>query len=197
MKGVLEALRRGEPVVLPTDTVYGLCCDASTREPTERLYALKRRELSQPSALLAASVDDLLAAVPELADAPILTGPYTLILPNPARRFPWICGETPEAIGVRVPDLPPSAAEVVRELGVVVATSANLHGERDPRSLTELAPELAGLPAVDAGELGGRSSTVISLTGSEPRVLREGAGPVTAALSSIRSWPPSSTASSS
>ena len=56
MSDVVEALRRGEPVVLPTDTVYGLCCDASTREPTERLYALKRRELTQPSALLAASV---------------------------------------------------------------------------------------------------------------------------------------------
>jgi len=197
VNGVVEALRRGEPVVLPTDTVYGLCCDASTREPTERLYALKRRDLSQPSALLAASVDDLLAAVPELAGAPILTGPYTLILPNPARRFPWICGETPEAIGVRVPDLPGAAAAVVRELGVVVATSANLHGGPDPRSLAELAPELAGLPAVDAGELGGLPSTVISLAGPGPRVLREGAGPVAGPLSSIRSWPRPSTPSSS
>src|SRR5207249_4385974 len=87
---IVAALRRGEPVVLPTDTVYGLCCDASTREPTERLYGLKGRDLSQPSALLAASVDDLLAAVPELDRAQIRTGPYTVILPNPAQRFPWI-----------------------------------------------------------------------------------------------------------
>jgi L-threonylcarbamoyladenylate synthase len=178
VRDAVDALRRGEPVVLPTDTVYGLCCDAATREPTERLYALKGRDLSQPSALLAASVDDLLAAVPELDAARLLTGPYTLILPNPARRFPWITGETAEKIGVRVPDLPEAAAAVVRALGVVVATSANLHGGPDPRRLADLAPELRGCVAVDAGELPGTPSTVVDLTGPEPRVLRQGAGPL-------------------
>ncbi|HET8529010.1 MAG TPA: L-threonylcarbamoyladenylate synthase [Gaiellaceae bacterium] len=199
MSPAAEALRRGEPAVLPTDTVYGLCCEATARSSTERMYALKRRELSQPSALLAASVDDLVAAVPELAGLPVLTGAYTLVLPNPAGRFPWICGETPAAIGVRVPDLPPAAASVVRELGVVVATSANLHGGPDPRRVEELDPELrAGVGAVvDVGELPGTPSTVISLTGPEPRVLREGGGPVAEALSTIRAWPPSSTASGS
>ena len=176
MPDAVAALRRGEPVVLPTDTVYGLCCDAATREPAERLYALKRRDLAQPTALLAAGIDDLLAAVPELDRGQILTGPYTLILPNPAARFPWICGTTPERIGVRVPDLPAAAAEVVRALGVVVATSANLHGEPDPRSVDKLAPELRGLVVVDAGELPGTPSTVIDFTGAEPRVLRQGAG---------------------
>jgi tRNA threonylcarbamoyl adenosine modification protein (Sua5/YciO/YrdC/YwlC family) len=172
----VAALRRGEPVVLPTDTVYGLCCDASTREPTERLYALKRRELSQPSALIAATTDDLLAAVPELDRTQILTGPFTLILQNPAKRFPWICGDTPEKIGVRVPDLPPAARDVVHELGVVVATSANLHGEPDARSVDDLAPELRACVVVDAGPLLGTPSTVVDFTGSEPRVLRQGAG---------------------
>lgn len=173
---IVEALRRGEPVVLPTDTVYGLCCDASTREPTERLYALKGRELAQPSALLAATVDDLLAAVPELDRAQLRTGPFTLILPNPARRFPWVCGTTPEKIGVRVPDLPPAAAEVVRTLGVVVATSANLRGAGDPVSLDDLAPELRALPAVDVGPLPGTPSTVVDLTGEEPVIVRQGLG---------------------
>lgn len=176
MSDVVAALWRGEPVVLPTDTVYGLCCAASTREATERLYTLKRRELSQPSALLAASVDDLLRAVPELDGDAIRTGPFTLILPNPARRFAWICGETPEAIGVRVPDLPEPASTVVRELGVVVATSANLHGDRDPRSVDDLAPELRALPVVDVGPLPGTPSTVVDLTGPDPRILRQGAG---------------------
>lgn len=173
---VVAALRRGEPVVLPTDTVYGLCCAASSPEPTERLYALKRRDLSQPSALLAATVEDLVAAVPELDPAQIRTGAFTLVLPNPARRFPWVCGETPEKLGVRVPDLPPAAAEVVHALGVVVATSANLHGEGDPRSVEDLAPELRACPLVDVGPLPGTPSTVVDLTGDEPRILRRGAG---------------------
>lgn len=173
---IVEALRRGEPVVLPTDTVYGLCCDASTQEATERLYALKRRELTQPSALLAATVDDLCAALPELDPSLVRTGPFTLIVPNPARRFPWICGTTPEKIGVRVPDLPRAAADVVRELGVVVATSANLHGEGDPVSLADLAPELRALPSVDAGPLAGTPSTVVDVTGETPVILRQGLG---------------------
>ena len=181
MTDAVDALRRGEPVVLPTDTVYGLCCEATARESTERLYALKRRDLAQPSALLAASVDDLVAAVPELDRNQIRTGPYTLILPNPRRRFAWICGTTPEKIGVRVPDLPPQAAEVVRALGVVVATSANLHGEPAPRRVEQLAPELSALVAVDAGELPGTPSTVIDLTGAEARVMRPGAGELSSA----------------
>ena len=77
---------------------------------------------------------------------------------------------------MRVPDLPPEAAAVVHALGVVVATSANLHGAGDPVSLDDLAPELRGLPHLDAGPLGGTPSTVIDCTGAEPIVLRQGAG---------------------
>lgn len=174
MREAIAALRRGEAVVLPTDTVYGLCCDAATREPTERLYALKRRDPSQPSALLAASIEGLLAAVPELDAAQLRTGPFTLVLPNPAGRFPWICGDTPETIGVRIPDLPPESAAVVAELGVVVATSANLHGGPDPAAVEDLPPELQALVVVDVGPLPGTPSTVVDLTGDEPRVLRQG-----------------------
>ena len=173
---IVDALRRGAPVVLPTDTVYGLCCEATQRASTERLYALKRREPTQPSALLAATIDDLLRAVPELDRSLVRTGPFTMIVPNPARRFEWICGTTPEKIGVRVPDLPPAAADVVGALGVVVATSANLHGEGDPVSLGDLAPELRALPSVDAGPLPGTPSTVVDLTGDAPVVLRQGLG---------------------
>ena len=53
----VDAIRRGQPVILPTDTVYGLCADAYRSEPAERLYRLKGRPRTQPSALLAAEVD--------------------------------------------------------------------------------------------------------------------------------------------
>jgi L-threonylcarbamoyladenylate synthase len=107
----------------------------------------------------------------------LLPGPYTLVLPNPARRFRWLCGATPEAIGLRVPALPPESRAVVERAGVLAATSANLHGGPDPARLEDVPREiLDGCGAVvDAGELPGTPSTVVDLTGPEPVVLREGA----------------------
>lgn len=190
MTDAAAALRAGEPVILPTDTVYGLCAAADEPEPTERLYRLKGRDPAQPSALLAADLDALLVRVPELSGRPeqiaraLLPGAYTLILPNPARRYPWLTGSNPEAIGVRVAAVPHGAARVLAQVGAVVATSANRPGEPEPRRVEDVPPEFraAAGAVVDAGELPGRSSTVIDFTGNEPRVLREGAGSVESAL---------------
>jgi L-threonylcarbamoyladenylate synthase len=189
MSDAVEALRQGLPVVLPTDTVYGLCAIA-TQDATERMYALKGRAAGQPTALLAATVEQLLGAVPEL-DAKLLhallPGPFTLVVPNPARRYPWLTGETPEAIGVRVPELPASAREVVSAAGPIVATSANLPGGPDPRRLDDVPAELRERVAalVDGGELPGTPSTVVDLTADEPRVIREGAVPSSETLSRL------------
>jgi tRNA A37 threonylcarbamoyladenosine synthetase subunit TsaC/SUA5/YrdC len=76
--------------------------------------------------------------------------------------------------------LPPAASEVVRAVGVVVATSANLSGGPDPRRIADVPEEIRVQcgAIVDAGELPGVASTVIDITGAEPRVLRQGAGPL-------------------
>ena len=187
---VVEAIRAGKPVILPTDTVYGLCSDPYREEPVRLLYRLKGREEVRPTALLAADVDVLLDAVPELRGLAgktaraLLPGPYTLILPNPARRFRWLTGNRPDTIGVRVPELAGDARSVLDQVGAVAATSANLPGGRDPRRLEDISEELlAGCAAaLDAGELPGTPSTVLDLTGSEPVVLREGAVPAAEAL---------------
>ena len=160
----VAALRAGRAVILPTDTVYGLC---ALPEHEDVLYELKRRDRSKPVALLAADVDALLAAVPELDRTVLeryLPGPYTLVF---------------ETAGVRVPNLTPEEAEVVREVGVVAATSENLSGGPDPRRVEDVPEEIRSAcgAIVDAGELPGVPSTVIDLTGGEPRVLRQGAGP--------------------
>jgi len=189
MSDAVQALRRGLPVVLPTDTVYGLCAIA-TQAATERMYALKGRSAGQPTALVAASLEQLLDAVPEL-DAhlvrALLPGPFTLVVPNPARRYLWLAGETPEAIGVRVPELPGQACQIVAAAGPVVATSANLPGGRDPRRLEDVPLELRERVAalVDGGELPGTPSTVVDLTAAEPRVIREGAVPSSETLSRL------------
>jgi len=175
------ALELGLPVVLPFDTVYGLVALGANEDAVRVMYELKGRPAAHPTALVAASVGQLLDAVPELdgaaAVAALLPGPYTLILPNPARRFPWLTGEVPTAIGVRVPRLPAPTADVVRRAGVVVATSANDPGAPDPATLAEVPEGIrAGAGAVvDGGRVPGTPSTVVDLTGAQPRVLREGA----------------------
>jgi L-threonylcarbamoyladenylate synthase len=163
-EAAVAALRAGRAVILPTDTVYGLCALSGHEDV---LYELKGRDRSKPVALLAADVDALAAAVPGLDLSVLeryLPGPYTLVF---------------GAVGVRVPHLPPSAVEVVRAVGVVMASSANLSGGPDPGRVEDVPEKIRAAcgAIVDAGELPGVPSTVIDLTTGEPRVLRQGAGP--------------------
>ena len=70
----------------------------------------------------------LLEAIPELPGPlldRLLPGAYTLVLPNPERRFPWLTGERPETIGVRVAHVPPATQGVLDAVGLIAATSAN------------------------------------------------------------------------
>ena len=124
----VAAVRAGGLVVLPTDTVYGLACSPYREAPVRALSELKDRAPAQPIALLAASVDELLECVPELRGKSaliaraLLPGPYTLVFPNPARRYPWLAGGRPHTIGVRVPALTGVARELLEEVSALAAT---------------------------------------------------------------------------
>ena len=180
---LIAAVRAGKPVLLPADTVYGLCADPYREAPVRSLRRLKGRDEMQPTALMASDLELLLECIPELRGhsgtiaRALLPGPYTLVLPNPARRFRWLAGSRPETIGVRVPVLTGKARIVLDRLGALAATSANRSGEPDPRRLDDVPPEIRSACAaeLDGGELAGVPSTVLDLTGSEPRVLRAGA----------------------
>jgi tRNA threonylcarbamoyl adenosine modification protein (Sua5/YciO/YrdC/YwlC family) len=186
----VEAIRAGRAVVLPTDTVYGLCTTPHLAQPVEQLYRLKGRNEHQPVALLAPDLDTLLECVPELRGRPgsiaeaLLPGPLTLVFPNPAWRFQWLTGARPDTIGVRVPELEGDTRAILKRIGVVAATSANLTGGSDPKSLAEVPDEIRAGAAVviDGGELPGKPSTVVDLTGAEPQIIREGALPAAEVL---------------
>jgi L-threonylcarbamoyladenylate synthase len=187
------AAHSGRPVIVPTDTVYGLGTSPHREDHVRRLYRLKGREDAQPTAIVARNLDMLLDCVPELRGRAatvartLLPGPFTLVLPNPARRFRWLTGDRPDTIGVRVPDLEGPARDFLELVGVLAATSANLHGGPDPRRLDEVPDELrrAAAAEIDGGELPGTPSTVIDLTGPEPAVLREGAVSTEVALARL------------
>jgi L-threonylcarbamoyladenylate synthase len=189
----VAALRAGGVVVLPTDTVYGLAVLPESERAVRDLYAVKGRGEAQPTALVASSVERLLELVPELRSShqlltALLPGAYTLVLSNPAGRYPWLCGPGAPTIGVRVPAVTGPGADVLAAVGLVAATSANLPGGPDPRRLADIPDGLVAgaAAAVDGGELLGAPSTVLDLSGPEPRVLREGAVPAAEALSRVR-----------
>jgi L-threonylcarbamoyladenylate synthase len=186
----VDAIRAGKPIVIPTDTVYGLC---TSPDRPAALARLKRRGEGQPIALLASNVENVVEQLPEIDERAesllraLLPGPLTLVLPNPGLRYPELTGSRPDAIGVRVPSLMRGAREIVRRLGIVAATSANLHGEPDPRRLDDVPASIReAAVVVDGGELPGIPSTVVDLTGREPKILREGAVPVADVLARIR-----------
>jgi tRNA threonylcarbamoyl adenosine modification protein (Sua5/YciO/YrdC/YwlC family) len=158
----------GGIAVFPADTVYGLACDAgNTGDVIRRLYALKRRPLSKPSAVMFFDLETALTVVAELGDrtrmalAQLFPGQVTVLVPNPARRFPLACGDDPTTLGLRVVNVPALAG--VR--WPVLQSSANLAGGTEARTLDEV-PEVLRVEAdmvIDGGELPGTPSTVVDL----------------------------------
>ena len=190
----VTVIRAGRLAIVPRDTVYGIASSPAA-EAVEALYRAKGRERRQPTALVAADLDRLVELLPELPARALaiaralLPGSYTLILPNPADRFPWLAGERRDAIGVRVPALTGPGRELLERVGTLVAPSANLPGGAAPHTVADVPAQLLAAVAavVDAGELPGTPSTVVDVTGDEPLVLREGAVPADVALRAIGS----------
>jgi L-threonylcarbamoyladenylate synthase len=169
-------LREGALAILPTDTVYGIGCAAGLTDACARLYEVKARPADQPTAVVFGSVGKAVEVLGDAVRSDLLPGPVTLIVPNHGGRFAHLCGADPARIGVRVPELAPAVAELADAVGGLALTSANRRGEAAPGRLSDVAPELVSVAAVvvDGGALPGVASTVIDLTGSQPRVLRPG-----------------------
>lgn len=190
----IAAIRAGLPVLLATDTVYGLCTSALSQEAALDLYALKGRQPTQPTALLAAEIETVCRLIPEWDErtrtivTTLLPGPYTLVLPNPGRRFRWLSGIRPDSIGVRVPDLPDETRRIVTEVDAVMATSANDPGGPNPVTLDDVPQRIRSAAAaeLDLGALPGTPSTVIDFTSPRPYVIRDGIAPAGDAIERVR-----------
>jgi L-threonylcarbamoyladenylate synthase len=182
-----EVIAEGGIAVFPTDTVYGLGTHPDSVEGAHRLYWIKGRSPDRPAAVLFFDLELALAALPEIgvktqaALDRLLPGPVTVLLPNPATRFPLACGADPSRLGLRVPRLDEKLAKLANVKVPILQSSANPTGEPDPCSLDDVDPRIRRGADVelDAGVLPGTPSTVIDLSSYEEtgtfEVLREGA----------------------
>ncbi len=175
-----EALAAGKVVAVPTDTVYGLAVDPRLPDAVDRVFALKQRPEQFQLPVLIADPDGVvdLAEATTAAQRLILRywpGPLTLVLPRRSSVELDLGGDH-ATIGLRCP-AHSLLRELLRSTGPLAVTSANRHGEAPLRTADEVREHFgSGVTGVlDGGRCDGRPSTVVSLTGTDARCLREGA----------------------
>jgi tRNA threonylcarbamoyl adenosine modification protein (Sua5/YciO/YrdC/YwlC family) len=176
------AVLRGELVVLPTDTVYGLGTDAFNPAAVRRLLAAKGSGRDMPPPVLVGTVRAASALVEDL-------GPYGQLLIDEfwpggltivcraARTLSWDLGDTKGTVAMRMPQ-DPIALDLLKETGPMAVTGASSAGSPAARTAGEARDQLADSVAVylDGGpSSGGVASTIVDLTGNQPRLLRRGA----------------------
>lgn len=176
----VDALRRGQVIAYPTDTVYGLGCDIMQKKAVDSVYQLKRMRREQPLAFMCADLSDI-ARWAQVDDPNyrimrrLTPGPFCFILPA-SREVPKVLMMKRKQVGIRVPNHPVPQA-LIRELGnPIVSTSASWEGETlwDPAEIADRFR--AAAMVLDADAAPGEPSTVIDLTGAEPEIVRAGAG---------------------
>ncbi|MFL0578590.1 L-threonylcarbamoyladenylate synthase [Dietzia sp. 179-F 9C3 NHS] len=177
-----SALRSGRLVVTPTDTLYGIAADAFDPDAVTLLLSAKRRGPDMPVPVLVGSwetIDGLVVSTPAPARDLIRAfwpGGLSLIV-NQAPSLNWNLGHTQGTVMLRMP-LHPVALELLREVGPLAVSSANVSGQPPATTVAQAREQLGDSVAVylDGGECAiGTPSTIVDLTGAGPRVVREGA----------------------
>ncbi|MBL9039733.1 MAG: threonylcarbamoyl-AMP synthase [Archangium sp.] len=198
----LEALRRGDLIGLPTETVYGLGADASNELAVRRIFAVKGRPSTHPLIVHVADLPEArrwastFSAHAEALAAAFWPGPLTLIVPRSDRPSDAVTGGQ-NTVGLRVPDHP-LALELLREFaGGIAAPSANRYGRVSPTTAQHVRDELGSDVAevLDGGPCTvGVESTIVDLSGVAPRLLRPGGVPLEAIEAALHARVPLATA---
>jgi L-threonylcarbamoyladenylate synthase len=176
----IAATRRGELVVFPTDTVYGIAAAPDDAAATQRLFDAKRRPHDLTLPVLVGSLADardvgILDDRAERLAAALWPGPLTLVVPRTPRSRPWQLGGDAASVGIRIPDH--RLARAVLAAGPLATTSANRSGVPPATTCAELHAAFGddvALYLCDEEPLVGRASTVVSLLGPEPVIVRVG-----------------------
>ena len=184
IRKAVDALEQGEVIGYPTDTVYGLGCDISSKKAVDRLYQIKGMDRAHPLAFICPDLSEI--ARYAVVDNQVyrvlrhfLPGPYCFIL-EATKEVPRLLQTKRKTIGIRVPKHEVVCA-LVRELGrPIISTTAQRSGAEQPHiDAREIDDDFNGLGLViDSGAGGLVPTTIVDLTVSPPQVIREGAGPI-------------------
>jgi sua5/yciO/yrdC/ywlC family protein len=180
MENIKQELEKGGAVVLPTETVYGLFAKALDEKAVDHVYQLKRRPRDKALNLNVASLADILnfsknqpPYLQQLVEK-FLPGPLTIILKANDKVPDWVNSGLP-TVGFRMPSHP-ITLELIREFGPLIGPSANISGRASGISFQEILKdfdqEVLGLE--DDEYLTGQDSTIIDLSGSKLKILRQG-----------------------
>lgn len=182
MELAVKAAKSGRLVVMPTDTLYGLGCDAFDNDAVASLLATKHRGPDMPVPVLVGSWDTVKGLVARLDDTAqnlieaFWPGGLSIVVEQ-APSLPWNLGDTRGTVMLRMP-LHPIAIELLREVGPMAVSSANISGHQPPTTAIAAKQQLGKAVTVylDGGEAEiGKPSTIIDLSGPHPYLLREGA----------------------
>ena len=178
----VEVLQRGGIIVYPTDTIYGLGADPFNAESVARLQGAKQRFERKPILLIANSIDTVRSVVKSLSrDALQLAekfwpGPLTLVLPA-RENVPMEITQGSGTVGVRIPSNPFCLRLTELFGGPITSTSANITGQSTPEEVDGIVRMLGDSVDMylDAGRMESTTpSTIVDLSTSPPRVLRQG-----------------------
>lgn len=182
LKSAARAVSSGKLVVLPTDTVYGIGCDAFSHAGVRALLAAKGRGRDMAPPVLIGSKRALDGIASDISDsardliAAFWPGPLTVVVPY-SPTLTWDLGDTDGTVAVRMP-LHPLALDLLKETGPMAVSSANKHGRPPADTATDAKSQLGSDVSVylEAGPSEvGVPSTIVDCTAEPPQVLREGA----------------------
>jgi len=175
----IEALRKGEIIVYPTDTLYALGADVYNKEAVRKVFRIKKRPYSKPFSVAVFDFNDLekISYTNDIVKQVVknfLPGPLTLLLKKKKVISNLITGDK-DTIAVRIPknDI---ALDLLSTFGPLTATSANIHGKKTPCVINDLTMQFRNNVSVylDDGKLKGSPSTIVDLTTKKPFLVRAG-----------------------
>ena len=194
LKKTADLVKAGGLVVLPTDTVYGLVCDATNIKAVKKLFQVKKRPLTQPLSIAVSKNRDIKKYTIDFTDnagklaRKFLPGPLTIVLKK-SSLIPDIVTSGRDDIGIRIPDSKIVLMLIELTKRPIVIPSANVHNHPSPTTAGQALKDLNGKVdlILDGGKTRyGRESTIVSLINGKTKILREGAISTEEILSCIK-----------